>query len=179
MSLDTALKNTGYAIFGVNKDFSFQFFGCGEYETNTHDDRSTRIRATLNFLDKMIQEFKINVIITEEPPAVFDKFKSLGVVKLSAACGAVIGYCQAKGIYVREMGPSTWQAGFPKRPKGKKVAGETKVISVHQANAILKYLGSSRHLLMSEHHAADAMNIGVFTIKQWHSGKWKAPYESV
>lgn len=195
LSLDLSLAFTGYAIYRVStgklekvrsrngkdfltRNFAFQIPDFGIIETDAKLDIASRIRYLLHKTIKIITDYEINYIICEEPPnvvfgnkklpAVAAASKAANVMKLLAAYYSFYGYFYNLDIYFRGIKPREWQ-GIKEKNE------HAKADSIRKAQFVLNYLGVKKKLLKGEHHISDAINIGLFAIKQLKSGKWELP----
>lgn len=175
MALDLAMSHTGVAIYQiapVQPQFEFKILEYFQVEIPSGYDRETRLRKLLELIQQPIIKRRINVVVVEEPvTAMFSAKRLVGLMDLFAACYGLMGWCYANNLYVRGISAKKWQAesGCPNEK------GISKKWSVAAANMVLKYLKRSTLRKASDHHTADAINIGLYAIRQWNSGDWELP----
>jgi len=179
LSLDIALAATGFAVFRIAPKpcFGFNILQFDTLSTDPELDNQTRLRSLIQQLKPIISTHNINVVVAEEPAlALYNKNKSFlaGILKLFAACYGLLGYFESFQIYARTVQPKVWQSAL----LGNLEVGDSKKVSLIKANGVLRYLDVQRKLKQKDHNTADALNIGIYAIQQWHSRKWKVPYES-
>jgi Holliday junction resolvasome RuvABC endonuclease subunit len=188
LSLDTAVANTGHAIFRFNRrtdnssiviGTEVSFLHGGTIETESCTDTDSRVRKTIDAIDALCNVHQINFVVTEAPEIIylhrFQKSKQQqgsvihGLIKVAGTAYAVVAYCHVKNLFCRTVTPSEWQK-FTKEQKK-----DSKGTSLLLAQAALDHLKSTKRLLKKDEHLADAINIGVHAILNLSSGNWASP----
>lgn len=176
LSLDTAATHTGFAVFRMEPEtFNFKIpeFGC--IDTDSSMPLEFRIRHLLS--EVMLLRFRhgINCFVIEHPEMfLISQVRAISLCKVFASCYGIIGLCYANGIHCRKMTPKEWQPTFSKK-KNKGAKSCSKAWSVQKANSVLAIVKSKKILKASEHHTADAINIGVQAMLNYKHGDWEMP----
>lgn len=172
LTLDVALAHTGVCVYRVAPahNFEFQLKEYGQFDTESGIERDVRLRRLLELIKANVLKHRINVIIAEEPAALFNAKQIKGLMDISTACYGIVGWCHASSMYVRLVMAKQWQTqlGCPTEK------GVSKEWSLQKANSTLAYL-KLKMLGKKGHNTADAINIGMYAIMQWNSGRWELP----
>lgn len=173
LALDVALAHTGVCVYQVAPahGFQFQLVGYNQFDTASGLDRDTRVRELLRLVKENITKHRINVVIAEEPAALFRIQQAKAVMDLSTACYGIVGWCYSMDMYIRLVTAKIWQSYMGCPPE----KGVTKEWSLQKARNLLTYLKLNKKLHNKDHNAADAINIGMYAIMQWNSGRWELP----
>lgn len=187
LALDPAMAYTGCCVYSVSTSgFKFRINYLGIIQTDSGEANS-RVRSVVDTVKELIELYEVNYVILEEPPTTIYKSRFLtrdqlvgraaSVFTTFSTCYSIIGLCCALNIYWRTVLPATWQQfkiSEVKNTKTEKVA-IAKNLSLDKARKILKYLNHPKKLKPTEHHVADAINIGFFVISNLSSKKWELP----
>lgn len=185
LCIDTAIKITGYAVYYVClDDFSFKLVESGIVDTTDTDfgnDTDSRVRSLMTQVSTIACRHSINCYIIEEPPETiygWSRMTKVAIVgraskmfKVVGAVYALVGMCFAMGVYCRVINPVVWQRGAAK------AAGmDSKSWSLAEAKKVLAYLKINKKLKKKDdENIADAINIGVFSIKKFAAKEWELP----
>lgn len=185
LCIDTASRVTGYAVFYVSAEsFSFKLPDFGIVDTSSTDfgtDTDSRVRSLLSQIGTIACRHGVNCYVIEEPPETIYGWKAspkVGIVgraakmfKVVSAAYGLVGMCFSIGAYCRVVKPIHWQKG-----QAKNLGKSSKSWSVSEANAVLKHLKINRKLkTQDDENIADAINIGIFSIKKFASKEWELP----
>lgn len=175
IALDAALSKTGFAVYNLSTDnFEFRLLEFGQIETNVDISLDVRVRFILRKLYTLALKYDCKTYFVEEPTlALFGKRPTTSIIPLFAVVFGIVGFCHVHNFFVRLLHSQTWQAG-----RHKKLGMDSKEWSIRTANDLLTYLKFpvERRLKGKDHNIADAINIGIYCIKQLQSKEWIMPH---
>lgn len=175
LSLDTALRNTGWCFLTLTRDkheVSIKKTGVIKTSSSLSDDAAARL--LISELANLVDHHKPGVIVSEEPAYLYSPKKSKGYGQCCKACYAILGFCHQRNLYYRTVMPSSWQSYFNINQRKKGSKGESsKSRSIATANGIIKNAGNKIPLLgPRQDHEADALNIGIWSIIKIQNKNW-------
>jgi Holliday junction resolvasome RuvABC endonuclease subunit len=182
MSIDASLACTGYSIWLMTyendtvKNIGLLEYGCIPLKEG---DTDTRCRLLVDKVSEIVDRNAVRAVYIEETSGGFigNKATAVSLMKIVAACYAVIGYLHTRNIYCRTIHPKTWQSDL-----GLRKGTNSKEWSIRIANRMIESsignsLPSKKPLVTKSYdsNAADAICIGAFVLQNMNLKKMMIP----